>query len=227
MSKAVTIPAPLAKGLQHKTMAGAAVEVLRRRILDGELPSGTQLRQSALAEEFGISRIPLREAFLQLEAEGLVKVQAHRGAVVASLSNDEVAELFELRATLEPMLLRRSAPNLTAENFNALQSLLDDYASDLNSASARRWGVFNAQFHLMLYAKANRPRTMALVQNLLQDSDRHTRLHLSIAGATARAQDEHSRILSLCRAGDIDAAATLLRSHIVNVAEELRQIQRG
>ena len=215
---------PLAKGLQHKTMAGAAVEALRRRILEGELPSGTQLRQSALAEEFGISRIPLREAFLQLEAEGLVKVQAHRGAVVVSLSNDEVAELFELRATLEPMLLRQSAPNLTTQDFNTLQSLLDDYARDLNSANARRWGVFNAQFHSMLYARANRPRTMALVQNLLQDSDRHTRLHLSIVGATARAQDEHSRILTLCKTGNIEAAAELLRLHIVNVAQELRAI---
>ncbi len=217
---------PLGKGLHHKTMAGAAVEVLRRRILDGDLPSGTQLRQSALAEEFGISRIPLREAFLQLKAENLVKVHAHRGAVVASLSNDEVAELFELRATLEPMLLRHSAPNLTVENFNALQSLLDDYARDLNSANARRWGVFNAQFHLMLYAKASRPRTLALVQNLLQDSDRHTRLHLSIAGATGRAQDEHGRILNLCRTGDVEAAAELLRNHITNVARELREINR-
>ncbi len=212
---------PLAKSLQHRTMAGAAVEELRRRILDGELPGGSQLRQSALAQELGISRIPLREAFLQLEAEGLVKVQAHRGAIVAPVSRPDMAELFELRATLEPMLLLKSAPYLTPDDFTALKNLLDAYARDMHESSARRWGVFNAQFHMMLYAKANRPRALALVQNLLQDSDRHTRVHLQITGATARAQEEHGQILELCRRADFTGAAELLRSHIVTVAQEL------
>ena len=82
----------LGKSLEHKTMAAAATAELRRRILEGTLPAGAQLRQSNLAEELGISRIPLREAFLQLEAEGLVRINAHRGAIVSTLTREEVDE---------------------------------------------------------------------------------------------------------------------------------------
>lgn len=210
------------KGLQHKTIADALVAELRRRILDGELAAGVQLRQSALAEEFGVSRIPLREAFLQLEAEGLVKINAHRGAIVSQLTAEEVDELFELRAAIEPMLLRRSAPNLTQADFIQLQALLDDFSHDLKSGNARRWGDLNTEFHRQLYQHANRPRSAALAMNLLQDCDRHTRLQLALTGATDRADAEHQMLLELCKAGKVEQAAALLEAHILNVAQELR-----
>ena len=95
--------------IRHVTMSAAAADKLRRRILDGTLPAGFQLRQDLLAEELGISRIPIREALVQLEAEGLVRIIPHRGAVVSELSLSEIEELFELRALIEPHLLRRSA----------------------------------------------------------------------------------------------------------------------
>src|SRR5262245_49947763 len=86
--------AGITKGLAHRTLAAATAEELRRRILTGSFPAGYQLRQDALASEFGISRIPLREALLQLEAEGLIKIIPHRGAVVSELSIAEIEELF-------------------------------------------------------------------------------------------------------------------------------------
>src|SRR3954468_8942501 len=87
--------APVRKGLGHLTMASAAAGELRRRILDGTYAAGLPLRQDALAEEFGISRIPVREALLQLEAEGLVRILPHRGAIVSELSTGEIEEVFE------------------------------------------------------------------------------------------------------------------------------------
>ena len=98
------------KGLGHRTIAAAAADELRRRILDGSYPGGRPLRQDALAEEFRISRIPVREALLQLEAEGLVRILPHRGAIVSELSIEEIEDIFELRALLEPRLLRRPVP---------------------------------------------------------------------------------------------------------------------
>ena len=88
-------PAPIG----HRTMALAAADELRRRVLDGVYPGGHPLRQDALAAELGISRIPLREALVQLESEGLVKILPHRGAVVAEASADEIAELFVFLAS--------------------------------------------------------------------------------------------------------------------------------
>jgi DNA-binding GntR family transcriptional regulator len=112
--------------LGHRTRVEAAAEELRRRILDGEFPEGFQLRQDALAAEFGISRIPIREALFQLEAEGLVIIHPHRGAIVSALSAAEVEEIYELRALLEPRLLASSAPKLTPEDYRAIDAILDE-----------------------------------------------------------------------------------------------------
>src|SRR5437660_12006142 len=87
--------------IQRQTIASMTVEALRGRILRGDYPEGEPLRQDALADELGVSRIPVREALRQLEAEGLVTFSPHRGAVVSSLSLEEIEELFELRADIE------------------------------------------------------------------------------------------------------------------------------
>lgn len=213
---------PIGKGLQHRTIAGAATAELRRRILAGEIVAGAQLRQGALAEDLGISRIPLREAFLQLEAEGLVRIQAHKGAIVAKLTFDEIDELFDLRASIEPGLLRRSAPHLSQDDFQRLHALLDEYTQELRQENVQRWGELNAEFHRQLYRHAGRPRSIALVENFLQECDRHTRIQLSLSGAMERAEDEHRDILRLCETGEFERACDVLRDHILNVAASLK-----
>ena len=114
-------PAP--DRLRHKTVAAAVADSLREQILNGDLPPGVQLRQDALAEEFGISRIPVREALLQLEASKLVRIMPHRGAVVTGLSLQEVEDIFQLRVQLEPQLLLLSAPHLTPDDIRDLDAL--------------------------------------------------------------------------------------------------------
>jgi DNA-binding GntR family transcriptional regulator len=202
-------------------MASAAAEALRRRILDGTYAAGLPLRQDALAIEFGISRIPLREALLQLEAEGLVRILPHRGAVVSELSPSEVEEIFELRAVLEPRLLKHSAPRLTKEDYGALRSTLAEFDTELRAGHVGRWGELNKAFHLRLYARADRPRTSGLVATLLQEADRHTRLQLSYTDGRSRAEREHAALLDLCEAGQVRDACALLRSHIENVGDTL------
>src|ERR1700712_1705184 len=99
--------------IQRQTIASMTVEALRERILRGDYPESEPLRQDALADELGVSRIPVREALRQLEADGLVTFSPHRGAVVSSLSLEEIHELFELRADIEVDLLRRALPQMT------------------------------------------------------------------------------------------------------------------
>jgi len=213
--------AGITKGLAHRTLATATAEELRRRILTGSFPAGYQLRQDALASEFGISRIPLREALLQLEAEGLIKIIPHRGAVVSELSIAEIEELFDLRALLEPWLLQASAPRLTSGDFTRLDAILDEYSHELRTKNVMRWGELNTQLHLMLYQHSNRPRTMTIVTALLQASDRHTRLQLTYTDRMERAENEHAELVKLCRTRQFDAAAQLLEAHIVNVKSSL------
>src|SRR5437868_3185775 len=116
------------------------LEALRERILRGHYPEGEPLRQDALASELGVSRIPVREALRQLEAEGLVTFAPHRGAVVSSLSIDEITELFELRAEVEGELLRRAIPKMTAADHAQVSDILDDYERALARGDVAVWG---------------------------------------------------------------------------------------
>lgn len=209
--------------LKHRTVSAALLEEIRRRVLDGRYPAGAQLRQDSLAEEFGVSRIPVREALFQLEAEGFVRISPHKGATVAALSAEEVGEAFELRALLEPRLLEHSAPRLTEADFAALDRVLAEYSHALTEGETGRWGELNTQLHRLLYSRAGKPRTEAMVANLLQECDRYTRLQLSAdPSELARADREHREMVRLCRQGEVAAAVTLLRAHVAHVAGALK-----
>ncbi|WP_197327948.1 GntR family transcriptional regulator [Ralstonia syzygii] len=158
--------------LGFATRGEAATEELRRRILSGEWPEGFQLKQDLLAEEFGLSRIPIRVALVQLEAEGLVMIVAHKGAIVSALSPDDIGELFSLRAVLEPHLLKRSIPRLEPADFARLDKILAEFAAELQTLTSRRWGESNAELHGILLSRADRPRALEIVGTLLQQTDR-------------------------------------------------------
>lgn len=206
------------------TVAEQAADALRRKIMAGELPEGFQLRQDALAAEFGISRIPVREALVQLEGEGLVRIVAHKGAVVSGLSIAEIKELFMLRGLLEPLLLKRSAPKLTDADFADIDAILAEYKQELHTQHPTRWGELNTRLHDLLMSRAEQPRTLAIVAGLLQQTDRYTRLQLSLsADSCRRAEQEHAELVRLCRTGEVRAAAGLLKRHIEHAAAELER----
>lgn len=209
----------------RQTMTGAAVAELRRRILSGAIAAGEALRQDALAKEFGISRIPIREAFHQLAAEGLVTLHPHRGAVVTALSASDIAELFDLRALLEPDLIRRAVPRLQPSDFARAEIILADYDAAIRDGDLDAYGELNTEYHLSLYQVAGRNQTLELVRQLLANTDRYTRVQLTMAdGATARAQREHAALLDLCRAGDAEGAARLTLDHVVAVRHDLLRL---
>jgi len=219
-------PAPQKFQLGHRTRVEAAAEELRRRILDGEFPEGFQLRQDALAAEFGISRIPIREALFQLEAEGLLNIHPHRGAIVSALSASEVEEIYLLRALLEPRLLASSAPKLMAEDYRAIDAILDEYSAELRADHVGRWGELNTALHSLLYRHADQPRTSAIVASLLQNADRYTRMHISFTQGRTRAEREHGEIVKLCRKGDVKGACRGLEDHIRNAGVQLGEVIR-
>ncbi|MES2306731.1 MAG: GntR family transcriptional regulator [Gemmatimonadota bacterium] len=207
--------------LLRRTLTDAAVEALRTRLLSGEWPAGAPLRQEALAAELGVSRIPLREALRQLEAEGLVALQAHRGAVVAPLAVAEAAELFELRALIEADLARRAVPRLTTSDDTALRHHAAAFECAVATGDVSAWGDANRAFHFALYAPAQRPRTLETVARLHAQSDRFLRLQLTLTRGTSRAVREHRAIAAAARARDTTRVVRLLREHILSAGRAL------
>jgi DNA-binding GntR family transcriptional regulator len=200
------------------------VEALRERILRGDYPEGEPLRQDALADELGVSRIPVREALRQLEAEGLVTFSPHRGAVVSSLSLEEITELFELRAEIECGLLTRAIPLMTKEQLDRATEVLDEFEDALTAGEATRWGPLNWHFHAALYTPANRNFTMGVLQKLHQHSDRYFRMQVLLAHGGAKAASEHRAIAEAVGAKNVELATQRMREHILEAGRSLLQL---
>ncbi|MBP2447642.1 GntR family transcriptional regulator [Rhizobium leguminosarum] len=199
-------------------MAAAAAQEIRNRIVEGIYPPGYQLRQDGLAQELEMSRIPIREALVLLESEGLVKNYPHRGAMVVELSIEEIEELFNMRMLLEPFLFARSAPKLTSVDLDELRLIQSRYAESIEKLDVDSWNNLNTEFHLRLYRHADSPRIVATVHNLLQECDRHTRIQLSVIGGDRdRAVQEHQRLLGLCEQGLHAEGASFMREHIDHI----------
>ena len=200
--------------LVRQTLAGAVVNALRERILDGLYPSGTQLRQEMLAAELGVSRIPIREALRQLEAEGLVAFAPHKGAVVSGFSIAEIEELFELRALLESDLTERAVPSLTTNNLEDASAILERFDAALRSGDVATWGDLNWRFHSTIYGAAARPLTLATVERLHRQAERYMRMQLALTKGESRAAAEHREILEACMREEEKTAASLVAEHI-------------
>ena len=212
--------------IARKTVVDLAVAELRERILHGDYPEGSALRQDALAEALGVSRIPVREALRQLEAEGLVAFNPHQGAVVSTLSLPEVEELFALRALIESDLMARSVPVLRASHLARAAEILDEYEAAFERRDIAEWGLLNWQFHSTLLSAAGRTRTLGVLQTLHNQSERYMRMQLALTHGELRAKGEHRAILAAARSRDASRAAERLATHILNAGRSLTEFLR-
>lgn len=207
----------------YKTRTQLVVETLREKILSGEIKAGQPLRQAALAEELNVSRIPVREALLQLEAEGLVTFEPHKGATATELNASQVDELFELRAMLEGDLLASSIPNLSNEKLAEATDILAKLNKALGKENAANtWSELNSDYHNCLYSGANRPQTQDLVNTLNKNADRYIRMHLLWAGGISKAESEHNELLDLCKERNVEKAVAVLKQHILGSRDEIK-----
>lgn len=184
---------------------------IRRAIVQGETGEGEPIRQDEVAKLFNVSKIPVREALKRLEAEGLVVFQRNRGAVVTSMSEPEIAEIFEVRALLEAHAMRLSVPNLTRQSLDRASEFCEAFADEANAAN---WSLLNCHFHSSLYADAGRPYLLGLIRAVNDRVERYLRVQLTISDGHSIADAEHREILSACRARDAEKAAELTGRHI-------------
>jgi DNA-binding GntR family transcriptional regulator len=210
--------------IPRQSLSAAVTERLREKILSGELREGEQLRQDAIAAEFQISRIPVREALSHLAAEGLITIVANRGAVVSALSPDEIMQMFETRAVLECYMLRCAIPNMKEEDFQSAEDILVQYEQSLEKNSEMKsWGQWNWSFHSALYAPANRPVMLSFLKTLNINCDRYTRLHLVFTRDLHRAGQAHRELLDACKTKNAQIAEKELWKHITEAGEYLKE----
>ena len=197
---------------------------LRQGILGGTLPGGTPLRQEELAAAIGVSRQPVREALRQLESQGLIDFFPHRGAVVTEISAADAADHYAIRAALEPAALRLSLPGLLPADLARAREIVAAMDAEPDQA---RLGELNRRFHMTLYARAGRPRLLALVDQHLAAADRYLRFHLTALGRSHLSQNEHRALVEACRRRATDRAVAILTRHITAAGENLQAFLAG
>lgn len=210
--------------LERDTTAKVVAERLRDEIQDGTLEPGTRLRQNEVARRFGVSTTPVREAFAQLQAEGLVRIDPHRGAVVFHPTTEDLVEFYEIREVLESFAIVRAIPHLKPELLRELGVVVDRMR---RTDDARRWLKMNDDFHLRLYAGAKMPRLVSLIENLRDASTPYIHMFVASRPPSERANEEHQAILDACARGDAAAAQRAIREHLSSAATDLVRFLGG
>ena len=207
--------------LQRQTVTAMVADYIASKIIGGDYPGGYQIRQEAIAAELGVSRIPVREALLQLEAEGLVVIRTHRGAVVSDLSADDAIDLFDARLLLEPFLVRKAMARMDEDDIAHAGKALQHYEDAIPRGDPKELSRLNWAFHVALLAPSKRPRSMSVLQTLYNSADRYLRLQIEPVKAQTKALHEHRDIYAAYAARDIVQTAKLLKKHVADAADEI------
>jgi DNA-binding GntR family transcriptional regulator len=198
---------------ERRTLAVDVTSCLRSAIQSGLLPDGIELNQVALAEHFGVSRVPVREAMRALEAEGWISARAHHRAVVQAVSPERVDQIFELRALLEAHCLGRAIRTIDSVRIKRLRAICDqmDKLTDHNA-----WLAANRQFHRTLLESPGSDLATELIEQLTSQVERYLRLRGGGPMRESQAGAEHRAILNAVVRRNPRKARDLLRSHIGN-----------
>ncbi|HML69083.1 MAG TPA: GntR family transcriptional regulator [Clostridia bacterium] len=193
--------------------------VLREGIISGKLPGGMQLKQDEISAALNVSHIPVREALRRLEAQGLVRIHANRGAAVTELTRSELLDMMEVRATLSVMMMRNSAPMLTRADFIALEDIVRQQR-EASVEDIVRSEELNYKFHEILTSHAKNSMANFLLELVHANIDRYLRASFYGTPQTREVSiNEHEMILQTCREGDFESACNLLRDHILNAKQ--------
>lgn len=191
------------------TKAEAAYAELRARILDGTLAPGSSLEQATIAEDYGISTTPVREALRRLESEQLVVVRAHHGPRVADLSPDELHHLFAVRLELDPLAASLAATEATDDEIAAIRAMLErPYATPAEVVAANR------EFHRAIYQACANPVLIQVLDSLWNRCDRYRFLLLDSDAGVHVDEEEHLGMVRALEARKAKDMQRLVRDHV-------------
>ena len=207
--------------LDYKPLGASVADFIRTGIMNGEFQPGERLNQAQIAEELGVSRMPVREALHQLEAEGLITVTPHRGAHVASLSQEEMEDIYYIRILLEGGAIRLATKAATEEDLRRLEIILEQCEEATATGDFARLYDLNDEFHRVLYQISGRKLLCEMIDKLRTDSRRFRRLYLRGMQGSTHALQDHYEILDAVRRCAPNEAEAALKRHLKRTQERL------
>jgi len=206
--------------LSHSVLSTRIADELRELILSGKLSPGERIRQEEIAEQFGSSRIPVREALRILVTDGLVNMVSNSGAWVSSLTSEECSEMYHIRERLEPLLLRFSIPNLTPTDIVNIQSLAQLMRETDDVETFMR---LDRQFHWATYAGANAGTLSDFIERLWNTTQPYRRVFTRMVRSNGIEVThlEHELLVEAIKRRDSEDAERILLGHIRRTRIEL------
>ncbi|MPZ69207.1 MAG: FCD domain-containing protein [Actinobacteria bacterium] len=199
---------------EYPSLQAQAYEELRRSIVGNELKPGERLVTATLAERFGISRSPVREALHRLLQDGLVEVRGRTGMIVASISTHEVDDVFRIRAVLEGLAAALAAERAIEEDLDRLDEILDAMRSFAGDEDSDNLVSEADQFHVAVLEAAKSQRLILQLGQIHQRVNHFRNLSLRVPGRAIEAVEEHQALLTPIRARDPYEAERMMREHI-------------
>lgn len=195
---------------RHQTLREKILETIRESILKGTLKPGEKVAEPELAERFGISRTPIREAFRQLESEGYLTVIPRKGAVVASLSERDVEEFYAIKSILEGYAARMAASNLTGKDIERLETINERLESLAEEGDVKTFFRVHNEFHELFIRAAGNEKLLELIGQLMMKFNRLRMASLSLPGRMEISVNEHKKILEAFKNHDAARADQLV-----------------
>lgn len=198
---------------KHLTLREKILETIRDAIISGALKAGSRVSEPELAERFGISRTPIREAFRQLESEGYLTVIPRRGAVVREFSQKDVEEFYAIKSILEGYAARRACEKLTSREMDRLQSINDRLAELADQNDIKTFFKVHSDFHDLFIKAADNDKLREMITSLVNRFQRLRLMSLSMPGRMAISVHEHEKIIEAFRRRDVESAELLVRKN--------------
>ncbi|HSK99542.1 MAG TPA: GntR family transcriptional regulator [Rubrobacteraceae bacterium] len=204
---------------EGRTGSSGVFERLRRMIIEGEYGPDERLIEEQLAERLGVSRTPIRQALTMLEAEGLVEIAPHRGAMVCSFSVEDVRDIYDLRAVLEGYAARRAARRISGEELGRLSELAEEMEGlagrfSEHEEEIRRLVVLNQEFHGTIVVASRNRRLGRLLRGTVQIPLMFKAFFWYGPHERTISNHYHRQILNALEAGDADRAEIVMREHV-------------
>lgn len=203
------------------SLRGRVFHKLREDILSGKYKEHEELKEVAIGEELGVSRTPVREAFRQLELEGLIQIVPNKGAYVTGITAKDVKDIYMIRSSLEGMCAKLATENITSEQLEELEENVYLTSFHASKGHMEQMAELDNRFHHILYAACD----SKMLENLLQDFHQYVmrirRKTLSSAGRGAASNEEHRLIMEAIKAKDGEEAQRLATMHMINAYDNM------
>ncbi|MFS0894488.1 GntR family transcriptional regulator [Microbacterium sp. 179-I 3D3 NHS] len=197
-----------------ESLGAQVARVLRQRIVRGDLPRGTRITEEALAEEFSVSRGPVRDALTQLSYEKLVEVQRPRGVYITGLTRDDVDQLYSLRGALEQLALARAMRVVDDSRWSAMAAAVDRMGEAADAGDHAAFVTADLEFHSEIYALADHPRLHGAWDQYLPTFAALLEVTINHDEDLHESASDHARLMQVMRGGDPADAADVLAAHL-------------